>query len=578
MGSTCLMFEKQLSLRLERLYGAENSENLLQSILEIIHFHKNQITEKPSKTAWDEQDVVMIAYGDTLQSPIEMPLASLKRFADQYLKDAISCIHILPFFPYSSDDGFSVIDYRQVNPSLGNWQNVQQLNEHFELMFDLVLNHCSRENLWFLDFIAHQAPGKDFFITLDPNTNLSQVVRPRSSDLLTEVRTREDTRYVWTTFSHDQVDLNYANPAVLEAFLDILLFYCRMGARIIRLDAVAFLWKELGTSCIHLEQTHEVVKLFRDIVQEVQPEVLLLTETNVPHEENISYFGEGDEAHAVYQFSLPPLLLHAIYSGDPIHLSNWLRNLSAPPSACTYLNFTASHDGVGLRPLEGLVPREEVDDMLQAMRERGGFISSRRNQEGGVTPYELNISYFDAFREHRSQHDRWQMERFFLSQTFALSLKGIPAVYIHSLFATPNDLLGVEQTEMTRSINRRKWDLGELEGLLQGKRSYQGQVFERYIELLALRRQQPAFHPDGKQSVLKLQSPLMGILRESAKADGQCIFCLFNFSSYNKTVFIQELPCEQPSLLLELISGEAPKVDNGELIVPPYGAMWLAAP
>ncbi len=362
---------------------------------------------------WDQSDSILITYGDMLQATDKTPLACLKQFADQHLQGAIRTIHVLPFFPYSSDDGFSIIDYRAVDPKLGTWKDMKALREHFSLMFDLVLNHCSRENEWFQDYVAGIAPGRNYFIEMDPETDLSDVVRPRNLPLLTPTPTPQGKRHVWTTFSDDQMDLNFANPDVLFEFLDILFQYIAQGATIVRLDAIAYLWKEPGTSCIHLPPTHEVVKILREVITLVAPYVFLLTETNVPHEENISYFGDGDEAQMVYQFTLPPLLLHTLTTGDATHLTHWASNLSVPPKNTTYLNFTASHDGIGVRPLEGILSEQAITDLLQHVKQQGGHISTKRNADGSESAYELNITYYDALgNSNTGESPSTQRDRF----------------------------------------------------------------------------------------------------------------------------------------------------------------------
>jgi sucrose phosphorylase len=487
-------------------------------------------------------------------------------------------IHLLPIFPYSSDDGFSVTDFRAVNEELGSWEDIAELSKSYDLALDLVLNHCSRENLWFIDFIYGQKPACDYFIDIDPSTNLTMVTRPRSSPLLSGVRTPRGLRHVWTTFSNDQIDMNYKNPDVLLEFVDLLLYYLRRGARMVRLDAVAYLWKEIGTRCIHLPQTHEVIKLFRDILEIVDPGALLMTETNVPHEENVTYFGDGDEAHIVYQFSLPPLLLHALYSGTTQYLVQWAKCIEQMkmPKHCTFLNFTASHDGVGLRPLEGLVPEHEIKAMLDGMRARGGYISSKSNSDGTVSPYELNISYFDAFRnpDNSDGAHQWHIPAFMVSQIVALSFKGIPAVYIHTLTATPNDNLGVERTGMTRSINRRKWDLAELENLIGNHGSETGHVFRLYKSLLATRREQKAFHPDAAQKMYELGDAVFGFERV-AMDDSQHITALFNFTCERQQVPRQKLP-EDIEARQELI-GQADVMMTQECLeMPPYAAYWFS--
>lgn len=566
----------RIEQRLAYLYDAKQAPVIAKRIARIIETHKQLRTRTVDGPFWTHEDIVLITYGDTVQSPSQPPLQTLHRFLDRHLGETFSMIHILPFFPWSSDDGFSVTDFRSVNPELGSWQDIADLEKQYDLAVDLVLNHCSRENLWFIDFIAGQEPACDYFIELDPGENLSMVTRPRSSPVLSGVRTHRGMRHVWTTFSNDQIDLDYRNPDVLLEFIDILLYYFRRGARMIRLDAVAYLWKETGSRCVHLPQTHQVVKLFRDVLELVEPGALIMTETNVPHAENITYYGNGDEAQIIYQFSLPPLLLHALYSGNTRYLQAWAKDLehTTLPKQCTCLNFTASHDGVGLRPLEGLVPRGEVEDLLGAMRERGGFISYKRNSDGTESPYELNISYFDAFRHPDHDRQRWHVPAFMVSQIVSLSFKGIPAVYLHCLTATPNDTLGVERTGMTRAVNRRKWDQGELESLLANHESETGHVFLLYRRLLVIRRKQPAFHPDARQHILTLPGGLFGF--ERSTIDGyQRVLCLFNFTTEPQVVPATTLPADIRQWQ-ELV-GEVELTFQPEgLLLPAYAACWLS--
>jgi sucrose phosphorylase len=562
---------RRLTRRLRYLYGDDRGDELAARVAMIVHRHllsRNRTVDGP---LWTERDAVLIAYGDSLQVPGEPPLSTLLSFLVERLTGVVSTIHLLPFYPYSSDDGFSVIDYQMVNPELGTWDDIDAIAGHFDLMFDFVLNHVSRESLWFNDYLEHMPPGKDFFIEVAPSENLANVVRPRSSPLLVEIRTRHHVRHVWATFSHDQIDLNYANPDVLLAMLEILLFYVRQGARILRLDAVAFLWKELGTPCVHLPRTHAVVKLFRDILDDLEPGCVLLTETNVPHAENIRYFGDGDEAHMVYQFALPPLLLHAVHTGNAGYLQGWARSLDEPPQGCTYLNFTASHDGIGLRPLEGIIPQDEVDGLLEAMRARGGFVSTRLNTEGREVPYELNISLFDAVAD--PEDGSRQVARFLLTQTVALSLRGVPAVYIHSLLATPNDVAGVERTGRIRSINRRKWDVRELERLLAEPGSTHARVLAEYRRRLSLRRAQPAFHPDAPQVVPDTGEGVLCVVR-GGDTDPQRLVCLFNFTAGEQRVPVAVLPREG-DLPTDLLTGRPVAVDRGLLKLGPYESLWI---
>ncbi|MCG7903707.1 MAG: sugar phosphorylase [Candidatus Thiodiazotropha lotti] len=563
---------------LSQLYGEQQAATLLPKVHELIGRHievrQGKRLEIPR---WDEKDSVLICYGDSIQYPGMTPLASLKQFLDKRLNGVFSMVHLLPFFPYSSDDGFSVSDFRAVNPQLGDWQDIRELGENFSLLFDLVLNHMSREHLWFVNFVHDEEPGRDYVIQVSPDENLSMVVRPRSTPLLSRVRTPRGMLDVWATFSNDQIDLNYANPQVLLEFIDILLDYIRRGARAVRLDAVAFLWKEIGSSCIHLPQTHEVIKLFRTLLDVLEPGAILLTETNVPHQENISYFDQGDEANMVYQFSLPPLILHAIMCQTTEFLVPWARSLEQEtlPEGCTYLNFTASHDGVGLRPLEGLVPDEDLDELLDMMRRRGGYVSMRATTEGRDRPYELNISYFDAFAAEDDDVDPWHIARYMLSQTLPLSFRGIPAVYINALGATPNDPLGVERTGMTRSINRRKWDGAELERLIDLPLTDAGQVFPEYIRRLRIRSGIKAFHPDAPQRVLDMPDGVLGLERISLDGE-QRVYAIHNMTGDLRSVDISALGGTNHRWF-DALHQVVPDMDGDEVRFRPYQTVWLMA-
>jgi sucrose phosphorylase len=518
---------------------------------------------------------VLITYGDMVQSSGETPLATLRRFLHERVGDAVSAVHVLPFFPYSSDDGFAVIDYRVVDPALGTWDDIDALSGAYRLAADLVINHVSGQSHWFRAYCNGIAPERHYFIEVEPGTDLSAVTRPRTTPLLRAVQTPYGERHVWATFSHDQLDLDFSNPDVLFEYLDILLLYVHHGAQLIRLDAIAYLWKRIGTPCIHLTETHEVVKLLRDILEMLAPGVLLLTETNVPHAENVSYFGAGDEAHMVYQFSLPPLLLHALHTGDAACLTDWAGNLAPPPPGCTFFNFTASHDGIGVRPLEGLVPQADLDALVAAMEQRGGLVSRRSNPDGSAPPYELNITYFDAVGVPGDRDA--SIRRFLCSQTIAMGLQGIPGIYFNSLLGADNDLANVERTGRARSINRHKWTRDELEAMLAGDSEHQAaRVMPEYLRRLHLRAAEPAFHPDAPQQVLDLPQGLFGIRREGV--DGRRLWMLANVTSHNTGCAMSRLDRHwQRHRWRELIGGweaDGPGLPN-RLMLAPHQVVWL---
>ena len=537
--SELIQLRQSIQSRLHAIYP-ENYLQVTDRVMGLVARYGKLSDAKPGDL-WSEEDVVLITYGDTILHQEEQPLKTLERFLTEYCGDTVSGVHILPFFPYSSDDGFSVIDYRAVNPDLGDWRDIKKLSHHYRLMFDLVINHVSRESLWFYDFVANMLPGKDFFIQLPQETDVSQVTRPRNSPLLVPVNTRRGMLYVWATFSDDQIDVNFRNPDVLLEYLDILLLYIRNGARIIRLDAIAFLWKELGTPCIHLTETHEVVKLIRNIMVYVVPDAILLTETNVPHDENLSYFGDGDEAHMVYQFSLPPLTLHALNRGTSRHLNDWARSLGELLPRCTYFNFTASHDGIGLRAMEGILDKREVDDLIECMHRFGGFVSMKANANGEDSPYEINISLFDALQGTRRGPDQWQIDRFIASQAIMLALQGVPGIYIHSLLATPNDLHGVEISGRTRSINRKRWHYEELAERLDDPHAPNHEVFIRLKRLLQIRKAEPCFHPDNPQQVVEINKSLFAFIR-THRHSGAKLFAIYNVTATPQQINLPNRP------------------------------------
>ncbi len=561
----------ELQRHLEHIYP-DNDRHLLDQLLMLMHAHMDQMPPEP-REHWDQQDILLVTYADSVLREGELPLRTLRHMLHRYLHDSISAVHILPFFPYSSDDGFSVINFREVKHDLGDWDDIAALSEEFDLMFDLVINHVSRQSLWFMDYINNNEPYCDYFIEVDPATDLSAVMRPRNTQLLVEVPTHRGTRHVWATFSKDQIDLNFHNPQVLMEFIDILLFYVRAGARFIRLDAIAYLWKTIGTSCIHLPQTHEIVKLMNDVLRIAAPAVVLLSETNVPHRENISYFGDGDEAHMVYQFALPPLILHALNRGNAAYLSHWADELRPPPPGCSYLNFTASHDGVGLRAVEEIVPTDEIHDLIECMRRFGGFASMKSNGDGSDSPYEINISYFDAMMGTRLGPDEWQIQRFLCSQIIMLELRGIPAVYIHSLTATPNDLEAVERTDRTRTINRHRWNYRELQEKLDNPACVNAQVFSELSRLMRLRRMQPACHPDAIQDILFLGDALFGVLRHAVD-DSQTLLAINNVSAYPMRLPLEHLDDRLKNACWHDLIMDRP-VELQSCDLQPYQSLWL---
>ena len=574
------------------LYGEEPAEQTWKKLERILSDFRSQYPEaKDERFHLSQEDAILITYADQFQEPGEPGLKTLSNFLDLHLAQAVNSIHLLPFFPYSSDDGFSVIDYRQVATGLGSWEDVEQLGDRFRLMFDAVINHVSRESQWFQGFLRGEEPYKDYFIEVDPAADLSMVVRPRALPLLTKVETNQGSRLVWTTFSEDQIDLNYVNPEVLLEIIDLLLFYVGHGADIIRLDAIAYLWKRSGTECIHLLQTHAIVKLFRAVLDEVAPGVLLITETNVPHAENISYFGvslteqgkvgslpNGDEAQLVYQFPLAPLVLHTFQTGDSTILSDWVGGLELPYANVTFFNFIASHDGLGVMPAEGLLDSEQIQALVDQTTRHGGLVSYKLNPDGTKSVYELNITLYDALNDPKNPKDEVDIPRFLASQFILLSLAGVPGIYVHSLFGMRNCTTCLEETGRARSINREKFQRAAIEEMLVDSDNRETAIFDGYTKMLRIRKAHSAFHPFGAQRVLKLIPPVFALLRTAPEED-EYVLCLVNISAEPVSLEI-DLVCVGLGSIetwQELISGKLFHAKQHHLRVDlrEYQYLWL---
>ncbi|NNK79207.1 MAG: sugar phosphorylase [Litoreibacter sp.] len=529
----------------------------------------------PGNSLWSEHDAVLITYGDSITDGRHKPLDLLENFLSRKMDGVVNGIHILPFFPFSSDDGFAVTDYRAVNSRLGDWSDVTRIASRFHLMSDLVLNHVSSQSAWFNAYRQGNSPYDRFFFEADPEDDLSRVVRPRTTPLQQKVETRDGARHVWCTFSHDQIDLDFSNPEVLLVMLRIIRIHIDKGVRILRLDAVAFIWKEPGSTCIHLPQTHAIVQLLRLLCDYAHETVVLLTETNVPRTENLSYFGNRNEAHAVYNFPLPPLILHAMQSGTARYLHRWQSAMPPAQLGCAYLNFTASHDGIGMRPAEGVLPPEERDRMIDTALEAGALVSMRALPDGTEAPYELNCALFDVLRRTFKGEDDLHIDRFLCSQTIPMSLEGIPAFYIHSLLATRHDHDAVERRGMNRAINRHRWHYPDLLERLADPETDQSRVLEALSERLRLRARQPAFHPNGTQFTLRMDDRLFGVWRQSLDRN-QSVFAIHNVSNETVQVSPSEINLIEDDSWIDLISGEQIVPSAPEIPFAPYQCRWIS--
>ena len=544
---------------------------LINKVLDLFENKDQGITE-PN---WSQKDIFLISYGDSIVETSDNKLKALSKFLNKYCKKYFNNVHILPFFPYSSDDGFSITDYEIVRPDLGNWQDMKLLSKDFRVMSDIVINHASIKSKYFKNFIENKEDTQNFFIKLkNVQEGYESVVRPRSSDLFKEYAINDETFYLWCTFSHDQVDFNFKNSKVLFFFIKLIHLYLKNGIRVFRLDAIAFLWKEYGTNCLNLPQTHEVVKLIRTLLNAYSKNTLLITETNLPNLENLSYFGENDEANAIYNFALPPLLLWTLVMGDSTAIRKWSMGMPPAKDNTSYFNFIASHDGIGLRPTEGILTDKERDTLVDIMTDFGGQTTKRKKVDNTESVYEINISLLDALKGTFFGTDHMQLERFICCHSMMLGIEGIPAIYIHSLVGSTNDYKQVEKTNNKRSINRRSWKFDEIDKLLSDKDSLNNQIYSELSKLIDIRKDQPAFHPNATQFTFNLGKNFFGFWRQSHDKR-QSIFCISNVTNVFQYLDLSELNLISSNEWWDLISNEIIIDIKSTITLKAYQTMWI---
>ncbi len=570
--------KKRINQHIDRIYhgviSSDQVNSLSKDLFDKVIKHDSTAISSGSlnDSIWSEKTVVLITYANSIYNDSDSPLKSLDKFLSLHCKDFIDTVHILPFCPSSSDYGFAVKDYYSVDEEFGGWDDICNISEKFCLMADVVINHGSSKGIWFNNFLKGSGNGHDYFLSFEQKFDISKVVRPRTSPLLNSFTTNDGERYVWCTFGPDQVDYNFNNPQVLMEFIDIVIFYLSKGITTFRFDAVAFLWKKIGTSCINLYKTHEIVRLFRTILDCLSPKAILVTETNVPARENVSYFGNANEAHWIYNFSLPPILIYSILSGNSSHLENLTMSMPPSQSGTSYLNFIASHDGIGLRPVESFLSDMEIDSFIELMERNGGKISYHMGNTNVDKPYEINISLFDAMKETFSKENNLVIDRFVCIHTIMMSLEGVPAFYIHSLFGTESDYNLYKKTNHKRSLNRGVISLKEVD-FLDGANK-QVQIYNSLKKLLSIRKNQFAFHPNATQFTLHLGTSLYGVWRQSLDKK-QDIFCISNLTEKNIELSLLDINLNTANQWTDLISQNRIDNDQSNIHLAPYQTIWL---
>ncbi len=566
--------QKKIRSILENIYKLilpkRDINNLKDEIIQII---KNFNQKNPKKKIIiSEKTSLIICYGDAVYSNEKGSIKVFQSFFQKNLKKYFDTIHFLPFYPSSSDSGFAVKDHYKIEKRIGNWSDLKRISKYNNIMADIVINHSSARGLWFKNFLKRKKPGKDYFLTVNSKFNTSKVVRPRDHELLKKIKIFDKSDYLWRTFSPDQIDLNFKNPSVLLRFIKIMIHLINNGITIFRLDAIAYLWKENGSKCINLRQTHEIIKLLRIISNHLNVETIIITETNLPEKENLSYFGKNDEANWIYNFSLPPLLIHAFLFENNSYLNKWSKNLPVAKFGNNYLNFIASHDGIGIRPTEGILNNKSLNNFLKRLKKNGSKFSYRKVHNKSKKVYEANITVFDALK--KSDYDpkgKFFLERYVAAHAIMISFEGIPAIYFNSLFGKSNDEAKYIITGNNRDVNRYKWNYKNIIRKLSDNKTKQSIFYSNIANLLSIRRKQKAFHPNGKRYNINLGSKLFCFKRLSLDKK-QLIICITNLSSKNQTTKLNK----EFQNYKDLLNLKTKFKDKNLLTLKPFQTVWLS--
>ena len=562
--------KKSLEKIFNKIYKSENNINKFY-IREIIYLiNKYNKNRKKEDLKINESTSLVICYGNSVTDGNKKSLKVFNKFYKKYLKNNFDSVHFLPFYPSSSDSGFAVKDHYKIEPRLGSWKDVKIISKNCNVMADLVINHSSARGLWFSNFLKNKSPGKDYFFTVDKNFNSKKVIRPREHKLLKKIKLSNETKYLWRTFSPDQIDLNFKNPKVLIRFIKIIFNLINNGVRIFRLDAIAYLWKENGNTCINHTNTHNIIKFIRLVCNLLKTECIIITETNLPEKENLSYFGNNDEANWIYNFSLAPILVYSLLFEDSNKITKWSKNFPIAKLNNNYLNFIASHDGIGMRPIEGILSTNTQKKFLSRLKKNGGEFSYRKVQGVKKKVYEANITLFNAFK--CSDFDKsgiFGFERYMAAHTIMISFDGIPAIYFNSMFGNSNDNSKYIISGNKRDLNRYRWNKDKIEDHLKDQNSKQNKYYKNMSNILAIRSKQKAFHPNAIRKTLKLGANFFGIKRVSTD-NKQSIYCITNMTSklqllkVNKNIFYKR----------NLFNSKLTK-KSGKIQFEPFQTVWL---
>lgn len=440
-----------------------------------------------------KNEIMLITYADSLGKNLK----ELHSVLSRYFTGTVGGVHILPFFPSSADRGFSPTRYDTVAPEFGTFEDIRALGKEYGLMFDFMVNHISRKSPYFEDFLLHKeaSPYKDYFIRYkdfwengEPTQKQVDAIykrKPRAPYYEAQFADGT-TEKVWCTFSEDQIDLNVKTEATRQFIRATLENMCAQGASFIRLDAFAYAVKKAGGSCFFEEP--DIWELLQDIQKITQAHgVEILPEI---HEHYSIQMKLAEKGYWVYDFALPMLVLHALYTGRGERLKHWL-------DICPRKQFTTldTHDGIGVVDVADLLTEEEILETKELLFQKGANVKRAYNTEAynNLDIYQINCTYYSALGN--------KDQSYLLARALQFFAPGIPQVYYVGLLAGENDIPLMESTKNGRDINRHGYTLEEIEQTMQRP------VVQRLRELMHLRSLHPAF--DGEcRTELKGESNL----------------------------------------------------------------------
>ncbi len=447
--------------------------------------------------------VHLITYADSLGKNIP----ELHGFLKNRLSDALVGVHLLPFYPSSADRGFAPITYREVERGLGTWDDVEAMGADFDLMADFMVNHVSALSLWFLDWIEKGSDSRWDGLFLPVDRLYPEGVPAEDRDKIYTRKPREPwipvtfadgtTRDIWCTFSEEQIDIDVFSPTGRAWLEDELKALCsHPGIRMVRLDAAGYATKKPGTRFFFEEP--EIIELFERCKTIAEPfGVELLPEVHEHHSYQERLAGWD---MPVYDFALPMLLLHAIYSGSGEPLANWLN--SCPGNCITTLD---THDGIGVVDVVDLLTEEQIEYTVNALYQKGSNVNRRYSSSsyGNLDLYQINCTYYSAVGEDDDAYLAARAIQFFAP--------GIPQVYYVGLFAGSNDVDLVERTRQGRDVNRHGYSIDEAEKELRRP------VVKRLLKLMEFRNVHPAFGTNEIEVTLEEDGHVIQIDRRSGE-------------------------------------------------------------